>query len=109
MAKKKAGSNKSQAIREALAANPDKGPTVISEILKRQGYDVSPTYVSVVKSADKSKVARKVTRRVPMRRRASSSESTRSMDAALDFIRSAGGLAEARQILDTISQIQAAL
>jgi hypothetical protein len=109
MAKKAHSGNKSQAIREALAANPDKGPTVIAELLKRQGYNVSPTYVSDVKSAGKAKAARKVTRRVPIRRPSAGSSGAGPMGAALEFIRSAGGLAEAKQILDTIAQIQAAI
>lgn len=57
MAKKKAEQagaqgdvNKSQAIRDYLASNPDAMPRVVAADLKEQGVDVNPQRVSIVKS-----------------------------------------------------------
>ena len=49
MAKKSASGNKSQAIRDALAANPDKSPKEIAELVAAEGHKVTPAYVSIVK------------------------------------------------------------
>ena len=46
--------NKTAAIKEALAANKDKSPGEISELLKEQGIDVTPAYISTVKSKIKT-------------------------------------------------------
>jgi hypothetical protein len=99
--------NKSQAIRDALAANPDKMPKEITEILASQGLKVSPAFVSIIKSKAKGK-ARPM--RVIVRRKVRVSvPSATPMTAALEFIRSAGGLSQAKSILDTVEQIRAAL
>ncbi len=50
MAKKSASGNKSQAIRDALAAHPDKGPKEIAALLVEQGFKVNAQYVSIIKS-----------------------------------------------------------
>jgi len=52
---KKEAVNKSQAIRDALAANPDKSPAEIAEELKAKGLDVNAQYVSTIKSNAKAK------------------------------------------------------
>jgi len=46
----KADVNKSQEIKKILAATPDKGPKEISEELTAKGVDVSPAYVSTIKT-----------------------------------------------------------
>jgi hypothetical protein len=99
--------NKSQAIRDALAANPDKSPKEIAELLSTQGYKLNAQYVSTIKSnaAAKSRGGRKVVRRRP----GAASVNASPMTAALEFIRAAGGLAQAKSVLDTIEQIQSAL
>jgi hypothetical protein len=49
--KRKNGVNVSAAIREYLKANPDVGPTAAAEAISKQiGQNVSPTYVSNIKS-----------------------------------------------------------
>jgi hypothetical protein len=42
--------SKTAAIKAALKANPKKSNIEISEILKAEGWDAKPTYISVVKS-----------------------------------------------------------
>jgi hypothetical protein len=102
---KKAAANKSQAIRDALAAHPDKSPKEIAEILVANGLKVNAQYVSTIKSNAKVK-ARRVVRRKGARGGAGGGG---AMGAALEFIRAAGGLQQAQQLLGTIEQIKAAL
>jgi hypothetical protein len=102
MAKKSAG-NKSQAIRDALAAHPDKSPKDIAELLVGQGFKVNAQYVSTIKSNAKVKARRVV------RRGRGSAGGLGPMGAALAFIKAAGGLSEAKKLLATIEEIQAAL
>lgn len=47
--------NKTQVIEKALAASPSKGPKEISEALTAKGVDVSPAYVSTIKTNLKTK------------------------------------------------------
>ena len=49
MAKKAAAGNKSQAIRDALAAHPDKSPKEIADLLSEQGFKLNAQYVSTIK------------------------------------------------------------
>ena len=53
----KAKLNKTQVIERALAASPGKGPKEISEALTAKGVDVSPAYVSTIKTNLKAKTA----------------------------------------------------
>jgi hypothetical protein len=58
MAKKsrKEGVNKSQLIRDYMAANPEAGPQAVSAAMKeKHGLDVTPQFVSTIKSNDKRK------------------------------------------------------
>ena len=58
MAKRRRAVNKSQKIRDALAANPDKSPAEISALLKAEGLKVKPQYVSTIKANANRKSAR---------------------------------------------------
>lgn len=110
MAKSKRESvNKSQAIRDALEAHPDKSPSEIAEELKVKGLDVNAQYVSTIKSNAKAKGKK---RRV-IKRRGSTSRIARNglgpVGAALDFIREAGGLEAAKHALQTVEEIRQAV
>ncbi len=67
MAKKKAATrkkttrkvNKSAAIRKFLADHPDVGPTEAAARLTKQGIAVTASYVSGIKTSQKSKSAKK--------------------------------------------------
>ena len=50
---KKGSVNKSQAIRDYSAANPEAKPRAIAAALKKQGVNVTPEFVSTVRSNDK--------------------------------------------------------
>lgn len=106
MAKKAAG-NKSQAIREALAANPDKSPKEISDLLVAQGYRVNAQYVSTIKSNAKHKV--KVRNFAAMRRSTRPTPvaiTNHPIEAALGLIKAAGGLEQAQELLRQVAAIR---
>jgi len=50
MAKKSGGPNKSQAIRDYYAAHPNAKPKEISAELKKAGVDVTPAFISTIRS-----------------------------------------------------------
>ncbi len=105
---KRGGVNKSQAIREALAANPGKSPAEIAEELQAQGLKVNAQYVSTIKSNSKNKGRKKrVLRRRPAGR--TPRNGLGPVGAALEFIRAAGGLEEAKHALETVEQIRQAV
>ena len=105
--------NKSQMIRDALKANPRKSPSQIAEILKADGLTVTGQYVSTIKSNWKKSRRRNARRELTMRgtaRRTRRGKTARAssmggISAALEFIRSAGGLEQAKSILQTIEEI----
>jgi hypothetical protein len=55
MAKKSGGPNKSQAIRDYYAAHPNAKPKEISTELKKQGIDVTPAFISTIRSTSMGK------------------------------------------------------
>jgi hypothetical protein len=100
--------NKSQAIRDALEAHPDKSPSEISEQLKAKGLDVNAQYVSTIKSNAKAKGRKtKVVRRKPTN--GAAYQGFGPVGAAVAFIRAAGGLEEAKHALQTIKEIHQAM
>lgn len=101
--------NKSQAIRDALAAHPEKSPLEISALLATQGLKVPPQYVSTIKSNAKAKARKGKRGRKAKVAGSVTVGGLSSVDAALSFIKSSGGLEQARAALDTIEQISAAL
>jgi hypothetical protein len=106
---KKETINKSQAIRDALAAHPDRSPSEIAEDLKAKGLDVNAQYVSTIKSNAKAK-GRK--RRVVKRRKPGARAARNGLgpvQAALELIRAAGGLEEAKHALQTVEEIRSAV
>src|SRR5580704_2817387 len=96
--------NKSQAIRDAVEAHPEKSPSEIAEQLKAKGLDVNAQYVSTIKSNTKAKgLKRRVVRRKPTA--GASRNGIGPVEAALEFIRAAGGLEAAKQALQTVDEI----
>lgn len=110
MAKKKAASNKSAAIREALQASPDASPKDIAEKLVAAGHKVTPAYVSIVKY-NQSK-AGGTGRKVRVKKAGPKVRIFRGADAggplqsALEFIQACGGLEQAKSVLATVEQLK---
>lgn len=100
----KAKVNKSQMIRDALEAHPSKSPVEIAEVLKGQGLNVLPQYVSTIKSNFKKK--KKGKGKAAKRKVAAASNSLEAVGAAVEFIKAAGGLEQAKAAISTVEVIR---
>jgi arginine repressor len=117
MAKSKEEINKSQAIREALKANKDKTPTEIAALLSAKGVEVNAQYVSTIKSNMRStKLAvrkmRKGLRRAGRKSKLGGSPTDNGftvVNAAIELVKVAGGIEEARSVIDTVEKLGKAL
>ncbi len=118
MARTKEEINKSQAIRDALRANPEKAPSEISELLKAKGIEVSGPYVSTIKTNMRKmrRVVRKVRRGIRRAGRKShliggtqTDNGLQVMNAAVDLVKIAGGMEQARAALVTVEEIGKAM
>lgn len=105
----KAKVNKSAMIREALAAHPEKSPIEITALLKTQGLKVPPQYVSTIKSMTKGKAKKGCGKAKASKTGGSGSHGMGAVNAAVEFIKSAGGLEQAKATLSTIEEIGKAL
>ena len=127
MAKKTSGPNKSQAIRDYYAANPEAKPKQVVEALAAQGIEVSAAFVSTIKSTSKgdkpatrrgapaSKSTRTAAAPAAPRAAASSnsssnkrSEHTLSIDNLLkakDLVKELGGIDNAINTLSALKQL----
>ena len=101
--------NKTQAVKEAMKKSPKLGPKDLAEKLKAEGIEVSPAYVSTIKSG----IRRKAKRRVPGSAKGTNGRprsgkgdfvAVDALSHAKEFIEKAGGVAEARKALDVIAQ-----
>ncbi len=105
--KSKSGVNKSQAIRDYITANPKSKPKEIVEALTAQGVEVSPAFVSTLKSNDKRKGGKGPGRRG----RPAGSKSggsvlgVESLVQAKSFADKVGGIENAREILSALSKL----
>ena len=96
--------NKSQAIRDALAAHPDKSPKEISEVLQGQGVKIPPTYISAIKSNMKAKKGTRG-RRKGKALKAPTTPGGSGLLAAVEFVKASGGLEGAKAALRTVEEI----
>jgi len=94
--------NKSEVIRDLLALHPEKAPLELAAIIKAEhGVAVPAGYVSTIKSNLKNKG--KKGRRKAMK--AGGAGPVSEISAAVELVRAAGSLAEARRALETIEEI----
>ena len=111
MAKSKAASgngkstNKSKAIREALAENPQARSQEIVAVLAAKGLKVAPTLVYYVKSRQN------VARRKAKRERASEASRTRAESNPVEMVlrvkdlaRDVGGFQSLKQLVDVLAE-----
>jgi arginine repressor len=103
--------NKMELIRKALTDDPDGTPSEIAERLKEKGVVVSNAYVSTVKWGAKKAAKAKPKRKYKRRRKATTirrvSVSTLTdvvglLSAAKALAKQAGGVAQARTLLDLL-------
>ena len=126
MAKRSEGPNKSAAIREYLDSNPAAKPREIVDALKAQGVEVTPAFVSTIKSKSGSGSGPKKRRGRPARaaaatpartrrttsrpagRRAAASSDSVSVDSlirAKKLAEELGGVEKARAALSALEKI----
>jgi len=89
--------SKAEAIRKFQNENPGATPSVVSEALKKEGYkDMTPQYVSTIKSMDKKKAEGG----------GKNGEITaEDLMATKEFVRSLGGLARAKNAVEMLSRL----
>ena len=110
---KKSSVNKSKAIRDYYAANPKAKPKQVSESLKKKGINVSPAYVSTIRSTSRKKKVGKPGRpsgssKTRRGRTSGSARSKVSFEALLrvkSIVDEMGGIAQARAALDALEQL----
>ena len=107
MAKEKP--NKSALIREALRAHKGKSPAEIATLLnEKHGLDLTGQYVSNVKSNTRRarKIVRKVRRIVRRAKRGNEAgNGLTAVNAAVEFVKVAGGIEQAKAALATVEEI----
>lgn len=117
MAKKSAGVTKSQAIRDYYDSNPKAKPKEVAEELGKQGVDVSPQFVSTIRSVSKKKTVRKrgrpagsTTARKPGRPKSTTKKmndevSIDSLLKAKKIVNQFGSVGEAKAALDALAKL----
>ena len=131
MAKKSSGPNKSQAIRQYYESNPNAKPMEVAAALKEQGIEVTPAFVSTIRSTSKKKKpgrpgrpskaskrgrkpgvtakrAAKSTRSTSTRSTTSSTGGNVSIDSLIkvkQLVASVGGVDEARSALAALERL----
>jgi len=95
---KAAPKSKADAIRSHLSDDPAASPTTIAEALKKAGYkDVTPQYVSTIKSMDKRKGDG------PTRRGKLTGD---ELVAAKEYIGQLGGIGRAREAIEILQKLR---
>lgn len=97
--------NKTQAVKEYMSQNRKASPKEVSEALTKQGIEVSPNYVSTIKS--KLKKRRRRPRKVGAA--AASPTDRLSLSALLDakrFAERIGNLDKAKELLDALAKLK---
>jgi len=102
--------SKTEAIKAALAANSKSTPKEISEMLKAQGVDASPGYVSTIKTNLKGKKkAKKVAAPAPEPEAgpvvAKDAVSIGLLVKAKKLVKELGGVQEAKAALNALAQL----
>lgn len=108
MAKRAAGGpNKSEAIRKYKEAHPDTGPKEISAGLAKEGFKVTPAFISTVLSNDRRKAGkgRRKGGRKPGRPAATGGSAVEALVQAKRLADEMGGVAKARAALDALALI----
>lgn len=100
--------NKSEQIRSYLkSVKPsDRGPTAVAEALKAKGIQVSAGFVSQIKNRMNGKKVTKKKAIKPKRKATTKNMNAhQSLLSAKSFLDSAGGLAEAKKLLDLVHSL----
>ena len=93
--------NKSKAIRDYQTKNPNAGPTAVAEALGKEGIEVTPAFVSTVKTLDKTKkkAGRKTKARV-------GELTVANLMQAKELAQALGGPERAKAALEALDKLQ---
>ena len=105
MAKKKAGVNKSKAIKEALAAHAATSSGEIVDLLAAKGITVTSTYVANVKSTLKKSKGRRKGKKEAAAKGASDTVSLSTLMQAKKLAEDLGGVEKARVALAALAKL----
>jgi hypothetical protein len=110
-------SNKSDAVREYLAANPTASPATVQQALKARGINISTSLASVIKyskrgpgrakGSARARAVATATRRVGRPAGSASNGSLRAEDllAAKAFVERIGGIEAAKRAIEVLEQL----
>ena len=104
----KSGVNKTQEIKKALAATPDKSPKEISEALTAKGIEISPAYVSTIKTNLKAKMGapkKKATKKRAPKVAPATDISFEQLKKAKEMAQQLGGAEKAKEALAALAQL----
>ena len=100
--------NKTEEIKKALAATPDKKPKEISEVLTAKGVEVSPAYVSTIKTNLKAKAEapkKKATKKRTPTAAPASDITFEQLCMAKEMAQQFGGIEKAKATLAALSEL----
>jgi hypothetical protein len=100
---KKRSVNKSAEIRGYLDENPTAGPTEIVDALAKKGVEVTPSFVSNIKSKTKSGLGPRRQGRAPV---SAGFTSVSALVGAKKLIDQMGGIDQAQQALDVLKRLR---
>ena len=104
MAKKKSSPNKTQLIKDAMAANPNASPAEIAKGLTK--YGISAQYVSVVKSNLKKKTGKKTTtKRKGAGKKKEAAFTVSELVKASKLAEELGGVEKAKEVLNVLGKL----
>ncbi len=109
--RKRRGGTKSEAIRTYLDSHPGVGPNDAAKALSKPGFEITPSFVSNVKLADKKKGRRKARRGRPpgsgkkRGRRTGDSVSMSALMEAKKLATAMGGVEKAKAALDAYARV----
>jgi hypothetical protein len=112
MAKKNASQrppSKAQAVREFRRQNPEASNDQVVAALKTRGIEITPNYVSVVKSQDKMRERKKAGAAATPPRRPVGGVGVEQIKLAARLIRACGGAQEAKGAIEAAEEVARAL
>ncbi|MBC8876703.1 MAG: hypothetical protein H8E44_45320 [Planctomycetes bacterium] len=107
MAKKKARVNKSQAIRDFIAANPDAAPKDVESALGKKGIKVSSGLVCTVRANAKGKPKKVAAKKTVAAKKAPASDeiSLGALLGAKKLAQQLGGVDAANKAINALAQL----
>ena len=106
MAKRRRGPNKSQAIRDYMAANSEAAPKQVQEGLAAQGITVTTQLISNTKSRSGAKTKRRGKKRGPKAKVGVENVSLAALLEAKKLVDRAGSVDVVRRALDALEKLR---